>query len=198
MPFVIVDATTGGTGTLTVTTATANSGPWSADLGDNWSGGSVPVSTDRVILRDSKTPILFGLAQSGITLDQLWVYDTFQAPIGLRRGEFLTGISGTSLTYDDTVVEYRETEWDIGWDDGYIGARTGNVASNPAHHWHFKQAKTSGGSLTRIYSVPTNAASGRPAMTLHAADTAADVVAEGGDRASWDRPSRSGRRCAIR
>ena len=87
------------------TTANVSPSAW-ADT-DNWSTGAVPVSTDNVYL-DGNSSILYGLAQSSVTLASLTVAQTFTGDIGLPerattgyneyRATYLA-VSATSLVY---------------------------------------------------------------------------------------------------
>lgn len=61
-----------GAGTATTgTIATANSGPYNWDIAQNWSGGSVPTSSDTVYVDKPGAWIKYGLSQSSVTLTKL-------------------------------------------------------------------------------------------------------------------------------
>src|ERR1043165_1698556 len=64
---------------------TVNAGPndWSST--QNWDAGSVPVSTNDIVLANSAIGIFYGLAQSAVTLTSLTIDSTFTAPIGLPK-----------------------------------------------------------------------------------------------------------------
>lgn len=103
-PFEItVSESTAGTGALgSPTEATAATGAKWWDNADNWSTGSVPVSTDDVVL-DSRAAndILYGLDQSAVTLASLTITNGFTFKVGLPE---INADSNQS-----TYPEYRET-----------------------------------------------------------------------------------------
>lgn len=86
-PFTIsVVANTVGTGDLTLTLeATAATGTYHWDNADNWDTGSVPVSTDSVVI-DSRAlnDIRYGLDQNAVTLASMIITNGFSHKIGLK------------------------------------------------------------------------------------------------------------------
>jgi hypothetical protein len=102
----VATATLTATGT-TGTTATANSGPSDWNVAANWSGGTVPTTGDTVYIENSNVDILYGFAQSGVTLAALYIPATYTGKIGLPTTH---AASGTAAAY----YEYRATELAIG------------------------------------------------------------------------------------
>jgi hypothetical protein len=82
-PFTQTSSASGGTATFTTSATTANSGPNNWDVAGNWSGGSVPVSSDDVYIPPDSSDILYGLAQSAVALTSLTV--ALGVKIGLPR-----------------------------------------------------------------------------------------------------------------
>lgn len=110
-PFVVTSSVSGGTGTIgAASDDTASAGPHHWDTADNWEEGAVPANGDNVILRNSSVSILFGLAQSSVTLGSLTIHQSYTGMLGLDSARFLSGTSSYSATYD----EYRETHLEIG------------------------------------------------------------------------------------
>jgi hypothetical protein len=105
----------GGVGSPTftgsTTTAASSVNHWSA--AGNWSTGAVPVTGDNVYIEDSIVPILYGLAQSGVTLASLNVAASFTGTIGLPE----TSAAG--------YLEYRQQYLQIGATLCNIGYGTG-------------------------------------------------------------------------
>jgi trimeric autotransporter adhesin len=87
VPFTVTTSTIdgGGNNTQTLTDATIQSatGPnwWNQAL--NWSTGSVPVTGDNVAIDSGNASILYGLAQSSVTLASLTVTTGYTGAIGL-------------------------------------------------------------------------------------------------------------------
>lgn len=85
-PFTCTSSVSGGAGTIgAVTTTTANAGPndWSST--NNWSGGAIPVGADIVYIDNSAVPILYGFAQSAVTLAELHIPANYTGQIGLPK-----------------------------------------------------------------------------------------------------------------
>jgi hypothetical protein len=103
-PFTIsVGETTASTGTATLTlAATAATGPNHWSNADNWDTGSVPVSTDDVVLDGrALNDILYGLDQNAVTLASLTISKSFTKKLGLLP----INVDVTSESYP----EYRDT-----------------------------------------------------------------------------------------
>lgn len=88
-PFTVSEAVnTAGDGDITLTLeATAATGPNHFDNADNWSGATVPVSTDDVVIdhTGSQYDILYGLAQSAVELTSLTITNGYTKKIGLPK-----------------------------------------------------------------------------------------------------------------
>lgn len=85
-PFTLtVGETTAGTGSLgSVTTSTAATGPDFWSNAENWSTGSVPVSSDDVVIDGrSNWDIKYGLDQSAVALTSLTIKNSYTKTIGL-------------------------------------------------------------------------------------------------------------------
>lgn len=102
VPFYASSAVTDGTGTITDSTDTANSGPNDWGTAANWSGGAVPVNSDVVFIlkRETEYDILYGLDQSGVTLGRMTV--SFGKMIGDRENGYALQINGTTLQVNAT------------------------------------------------------------------------------------------------
>jgi hypothetical protein len=79
VPFVV---SVGGTGSMTLATTSANSGPNDYSVASNWSEGSVPVATNDVRIQGS-VDILYGLNQASVALDDVLI-EGFTGRIGSR------------------------------------------------------------------------------------------------------------------
>ncbi len=101
--------------TFTQADTIGNSGPndWSTAV--NWSTGAVPVNADDVVLADSTVSILYGLAQSAVTLTSLNRDQSYTGVVGLAR----TNTDGTNY------VEYRDTYLAVGVTTAVIGDGAG-------------------------------------------------------------------------
>ena len=69
-------------GTASISNTTVGTGPYSWDNTANWTGATVPVGGDDITI-NVNVPILFGLAQSGVTLNSLTIGSAFFSRIGL-------------------------------------------------------------------------------------------------------------------
>lgn len=116
-----VDITTSvtGTGTFVTATVTAATGPnWWTDT-DNWSTGALPANGDSVYLRGTSTDILYGLAQSAVTLALLDIDSTYTGKIGLPD------YHGAAFGGNTGYAEYRATYLAIGATATNVGRGTG-------------------------------------------------------------------------
>ncbi len=101
-PFTLVWTTNSAAGVITPAATTASSGPYDWSTAANWSLAAVPVNTNAVILNPGAT-ILYGLAQSGVTLASLRAV----AP-SITLGLPETNVDATPY------AEYRTTSLTIG------------------------------------------------------------------------------------
>jgi hypothetical protein len=79
----------------------ASAGPLHWDSAGNWSGGAVPVDDDFIYIENWSGDILYGLNQTGITADGLYIGKTFTGAIGYNGA---AGYSGTYLQIEPDVV----------------------------------------------------------------------------------------------
>jgi hypothetical protein len=91
--------TGGGSQDVTVTNETMATGPNFWSNADNWSGAAVPVNSDDVIIEDTDVPILYGLAQSAVTLASLKIKPTYRGFIGLPERNGNGGYNEYRATY---------------------------------------------------------------------------------------------------
>lgn len=75
--------TAASTATMVLTTITSATGKNFWDNADNWDTAAVPVTGDTVYIQNSDVSILYGLAQSGVTLAALYIDQSFTGTIGL-------------------------------------------------------------------------------------------------------------------
>jgi trimeric autotransporter adhesin len=102
-----VTSSKSGTGTIgSVTSVTAATGPRWWNNAANWSGDTVPVSTDIVIIDNSTIDILFGIDQSGMSgqFANVTVGRGYRGVIGLNAHAFFVNGSDNA-----SATEYRET-----------------------------------------------------------------------------------------
>lgn len=120
VPFTATYATTEAGGgaadaqTFSGSTTTTCTGKNYWDNVSNWSGGAVPVNSDDVYIEDSSVDILYGLAQSAVTLTSLNIAQSFTGSIGNPRTN--------TLGY----YEYRATYLAIGATTINIGRGVGS------------------------------------------------------------------------
>lgn len=96
-PFTVTVAENSASGTIGTATTTAATGPNHWNNIYNWDTGAVPVSTDDVFFDNSNISVLYGLAQSAVTLTSLNIAASYTGDIGLPK------INSDSTEY----VEYR-------------------------------------------------------------------------------------------
>lgn len=191
IPFVAVSSVTGGTGTIgAVTETTAAAGPNVWSTAENWSDGSVPVSTDDVTISNSSVNISWGLDQNAVTLASLTIDQTYTGKIGLRSTEFAT--SADSETRNTAKHEYRETYLKIGSDRIDIGDQLGvNVASG-SQRLKINNVKSGASDNVINRTSSTSAETGLPAVRFLANHASADFFirsANGGVGFAVDLPT---------
>lgn len=108
---------TGGS-SITLTNATAATGPWHWNNTANWSSGAIPVNSDDVYFVDSDVPCKYGLAQSAVTLTSLHIEASYTGQIGLPH-----------VNEDGGYYEYRATYLAISATTVNIGVGEGGGAS---------------------------------------------------------------------
>lgn len=179
VPFTVSGSVTGGTGTIgSYTATTANSGPNDWSTAANWSGDTVPTTGDTVIIKDTAVSILWGLAQSGVTLADLQIHRSFTGYIGLNHMAFLTNAT-TSTT---AKTEYRAHYLAISATLLTIGENLSSVT--PTGSTRIKIDLGSNASTIMIIGTAASSAeTGRPSIRLlnvHASSTMTVRSAPGG------------------
>lgn len=104
-PFTLTASATGGTATNTRAAVTTPSSPNDWGLADNWSGGAVPITGDDVIVPANRPDVLYGLAQSGVTLASLDVAGNIGLPDRNARG--YSEYRATYLAVSATALRVR-------------------------------------------------------------------------------------------
>lgn len=113
----------GGTSATTGTATTASAGPNDWSSAANWSGGAVPSSSDTVYIENTSTDILYGFAQSAVTLTKLVIAASYTGKIGLPPVR--SASSGVSYyEYRSTYLAISATTLQIGQG---IGQRSGRI-----------------------------------------------------------------------
>ena len=125
--FAITVQTT-GSASLTLDTPTPNAGPNDWSTPGNWSSDSVPVNGDTVIFQNSSVPVLYGLDQSTITLDALYVNQSYVGKIGLPDDLFTIDTNTT----DSAACEYRQSYLAISANEIHIGKHAGSSTPSGA------------------------------------------------------------------
>lgn len=78
-----VSESTAGSGTLAIANTITASGPNYWDNADNWSGSTVPVDADTVVIASGSVDILYGLNQTSVSLATLRIEQGYSGKIGL-------------------------------------------------------------------------------------------------------------------
>lgn len=119
VPFTVTLETTESGGgaaddqTFGQSSTTAATGPNFWDNAENWSTGSVPVSSDDVVFEDNSVSVLYGLNASAVTLDSLTIKMSYTGSIGLS----VNNSAGYS-EYRDIYLQIGATAIDIGEGSG--------------------------------------------------------------------------------
>ncbi len=177
-PFTVAGVATGGTGTISATTGvTANASPNDWANVKNWSPTGVPVAADDVVFRDSSSSVLWGLAQSGVTLASLVIESSFTGYIGLNKRQFVTGTAGAAAT---GRAEYRADYLDVGWDEARIGENFSIGTAAGSQRLKLDNAKA-GASTTTVFETASSAIdANQPAVRLLFAHASADLLVRSG------------------
>jgi trimeric autotransporter adhesin len=151
LPFTVsLGVTTSGSATFTQSTTTSATGPNDWANGANWSTGSAPATGDDVYFSTGTVPVLYNLAQSGVTLDSLNVAQSYTGTIGLP-------------TYNTKAYrEYRTMELQIGATTINIG--TGSSGSGSG------RVKLNTGSVAgtlNVYNTGQPLDVGNPSLVWH-------------------------------
>jgi len=124
-PFICTVSTTESGGgaadsqTFGTSATIANSGPKDWSTAANWSGAAVPVNSDDVYI-DQGGDILYGLAQSAVTLTSLNILQSYTGKIGLPV------TNKDNANSNQQYPEYRDQYLAIGATSCTIGAGEGN------------------------------------------------------------------------
>ena len=181
IPFVAASSVTGGTGTIgAVTTSTASAGPNDFSSAGNYSDETVPANTDVVEILNSNALILWGLDQNAVTLANFIIPKTFTGRIGMLVDNFITDVTGTTITTDSAATEYRQSYLKIGWDNlelgqPYGGGRAGGSSLVKLHN------SKAGDSVTVVHDTATAGVSvGFPAAMFLFDNVGANLFQHGG------------------
>lgn len=123
-----VEANATGSATLVGNTTTNNAGPNAWSTPGNWSTNTVPADGDHIVIANSSDALLWGLDQSGITLQELVIEQNFTGFIGLPESSFTL----SAADVDDSKPEYRDTYLKIGASNIRIGEHHGNSSPTGA------------------------------------------------------------------
>lgn len=116
-----------GTGTLVTATTVAATGPNHWDNPANWSPANVPVAADDAIVENGAVSVLYGLAQSAVTLASLAIKQNFTGYVGLpqRNAAGYDEYRATYLAVGATTVSLGQGD---GTGSGRIKLDTGSAA----------------------------------------------------------------------
>lgn len=116
-PFTLIASMANGgasnTQTLLLTTTRAASGPNDWNTAANWSTGAVPASGDDAHIESGSSSILYGLAQSGVSLASLSIAQSYTGAIGLARVN-----PAGYLEYRDSYLAIGAAQVNIGQGEG--------------------------------------------------------------------------------
>lgn len=171
VPFVIVPSVDGGTGTITQSGGTVNSGPNDWNTADNWSGNVVPVNSDDVIIENSSNSIRWGLDQSAVTLTSLIIKKSFAGKIGLKEKVFAQSSNGETVTNAD--VEYRDSYLNIKATDVQIGENLSNASQTGSGL--IKLDLDSVASTITVFDSASAAETNKPAIQLLANNSSTQI-----------------------
>jgi len=122
--FIAVSSVTGASGTIgAVTSSTANAGPCDWSTPENWSDGSIPGTSDTVIFADNAVNVCYGLDQSALAINNLFIQQTYTGKIGLARNALVTTADGETTV--STKPESRPSYLSIDADVVEIGKHVG-------------------------------------------------------------------------
>jgi hypothetical protein len=124
---------TAGNGEANLTNTTAATGPWHWDNAANWSNAAVPVNSDDAIVENTDVPILYGLAQTAVTLTSLTINASFTGTIGLPSEN-----AGGYEEYRATYLAIKATTVTIGGGEGQGSQRIRLDLSSAATTTHVR------------------------------------------------------------
>ncbi len=195
VPFVAASSVSGGTGTIgAVTTSTASSGPADWSTGANWyvpataTIGTIPASTDTVIIENNANNIAYGVDQNAIALNFLRIDQSYTGKIGLDRTVFTTTADGA--TTDSTKTEYRDHYLKIGSEFTDIGQVNGPGTATGSQRIKINNVDASA-STTTVHNTKSTGEGINPAVMLlntNASSTLQVKKAPGGVGVAVDEP----------
>jgi len=175
-PFDPVSGVSGGTGTIGAfsdTTACESRHHW--DVAANWSDNAVPVNSDEVIVDKSDVSILWGLAQSAVTLAYLSVTQNFTGKVGLDSRRFALSSDAETYEEDDPKAEYRDVYLQIGASIVEIGENPG--PSQPAGSPRIMLNLGSVASQVEIFQTASQPSElGLPVVRILANSSSTDII----------------------
>lgn len=118
VPFIAASAVTGGGGTITDATATANVGPNDWNTATIWDGGAKPVNDDHVAINSGSRDIKYGLNQSGVNLKSLRIGKQYRGIVGDKVNKFYFQIGVSSTAGSNTPIVAINTGGVSVWLDG--------------------------------------------------------------------------------
>ena len=177
-PFTIASSVTGGSGTIgSVSTVQASKGPQHWDDTDNWSTGSLPVSTDDVVIAGISSSILYGLDQNAVLLDSLTIPRTFTGKIGMPDRAFTTSVDGSATT--TAKPEYREDYLRIGAERIDVGIDTSPVTGSGSGRIKIDNTDSAASTLVVHATASSPSDSGLPAVRYLVAHASSEVYVRG-------------------
>lgn len=114
VPFTVSGAVSGGTGTIgAFTITTANKGPCDVSTAANWSGATLPVGGDDVVISGNAYYMAYQLDTfAGVTFASLTIQKSYTGLIGLDYARFANTAAATG--YLTTRGEYRQKYFQCG------------------------------------------------------------------------------------
>jgi len=177
--FIAVSSVTGASGTIgAVTSSTANAGPCDWSTPENWSDGSIPGTSDTVIFADNAVNVCYGLDQSALAINNLFIQQTYTGKIGLARNALVTTADGETTV--STKPESRPSYLSIDADVVEIGKHVGTGSAIGSQRLKIDNTNT-GASTTKIFATAnTGAETNLPPVRLKYNSTSADIFIRGG------------------
>lgn len=118
VPFIAASAVTGGAGTITDATGTANVGPNDWNTATIWDGGSKPANDAHVVINSGSRDLKYGLNQSAVNLKSLRIGKQFRGIIGDKVNKFYLQIDVSATGGANTPLVSIRTGGVSVWLDG--------------------------------------------------------------------------------
>lgn len=109
-PFTVSIAKSSASGTVTLATSVAATGPKFWNNADNWTTNAVPVSTDDIWIENDDQDILYALDQNSVVLTSLNILASYLGNLGLRDQSELADY----FEYLETYLRISATTLNIG------------------------------------------------------------------------------------